>query len=149
MLEKYIRFPTGEELAEVIYGFRMKWCFPQCVGAIDGTHIPVAAPELNHTDYYNRKGWYSMIVQAVVDHDYCFETCVGWPGSVHDVRVFASSSIVHRIREGLLSDQPSIDYHDCETSVFLIGDSAYPLQTWLMKPFVNTGSLTHEQQHFN
>jgi hypothetical protein len=42
------------------------------VGAIDGSHIPVCAPAGMHTDYYNRKGWYSMIVQAVVDPDYLF-----------------------------------------------------------------------------
>ena len=44
----------------------------QCVGAIDGCHIPIAAPANSCTDYYNRKGWYSMILQGVVDHSYCF-----------------------------------------------------------------------------
>ena len=150
MLEKYIRFPTGEDLTNVINGFESKWGFPQCVGAIDGSHIPIAAPKLNHTDYYNRKGWYSMILQGVVDHDYLFrDICVGWPGSVHDARVFASSSIVKRIKEGLLSAGQSISYLGCQIPAFLIGDSAYPLQTWLMKPFANTGILTREQQHFN
>ena len=130
MLEKYIRFPTGEDLTNVINGFKSKWGFPQCVGAIDGSHIPIAAPELNHTDYYNRKGWYSMILQGVVDHDYLFcDICVGWPGSVHDARVFASSSIVKRIKEGLLSAGQSISYLGCQIPAFLIGDSAYPLQT--------------------
>ena len=40
--------------------------------AINGTHIPVSVPSENHTDYYNRKGWYSMIVQGLVDASYCF-----------------------------------------------------------------------------
>jgi hypothetical protein len=29
--------------------------FPQCCGAIDGTHIHIIAPKEHHTDYYNRK----------------------------------------------------------------------------------------------
>ena len=64
------------------------------------SHIPIAAPELNHTDYYNRKGWYLMLVQVVVDHDYLFrDICVGWAGSVHDARVFMNSLLYNKITE--------------------------------------------------
>ena len=77
----YISFPTGASLNTVINGFEHKWGFPQCVGAIDGCHVPISAPLMNHTNYYNRKRWYSMIIQAIVDHDYIFrDICVGWPG---------------------------------------------------------------------
>ena len=70
----------------------------QCVGSIDGCHIPIMPPAQNHTDYYNQKGWYSVIVQVVVDHDYLFwDICVGWPGSIHDARVFASSGIYKKL----------------------------------------------------
>ena len=34
MLKKYISFPTGKLLAKMIDGFRMKWGFPQCIGAM-------------------------------------------------------------------------------------------------------------------
>ena len=52
--------------------FFTKWNFPQCVGAIDGTHIEIVAPDENSADYYNRKGRYSIIMQAVVDHAHRF-----------------------------------------------------------------------------
>ena len=105
LLKIYISFPTGESLKTVINGFEHKWGFPQCVGAIDGCHVPISAPLMNHTDYYNRKGWYSMIIQAIVDHDYIFrDICVGWPGSVHDARVFANSLIYKKITEEKLLD---------------------------------------------
>ena len=72
LMSKYIEFPAGQVLQNIIEGFELKLGFPQCVGAIDVSHIPICAPELNHTEYYNRKGWYSMVVQAVVNHDYLF-----------------------------------------------------------------------------
>lgn len=76
----------------MIDGFNCRWQMIQCAGAVDGCHIPVKPPTCHRTDCYNRKGWYSVILQAVVDHDYLFtDIMVGWPGSVHDSRVLENS----------------------------------------------------------
>ena len=48
--------------------FRVDHGFPQCVGAVDGTHIPIVSPRECPADYYNRKGWHSIILQGTVDH---------------------------------------------------------------------------------
>lgn len=130
--------------------FQTKWGIPKYVGAIDGYHIPIAAPTGNHTDYYNRKGFYSMPLQGVVDADYRFlDICIGWPGNVYDVHVLVHSPIYTRItEEDLLPNKPmSID--GVNVPSFLIGDSAYPLQMWLMKPFSQSGVLTTEMKQYN
>ena len=44
LMPLYIKWPCGERLEETVTGFRSKWKFPQCVGAIDGTHIEIVAP---------------------------------------------------------------------------------------------------------
>ena len=44
LLPKYIRIPTGDNLKAVIEGFKEKLGFPQCVGVVDGTHIPIVSP---------------------------------------------------------------------------------------------------------
>ena len=104
LLKKYIKFPQGDKLQDVVDGFKTKWGVPQCVGAIDGCHIPISSPAMNRTDYYNRKGWHSMILQGVVDHSYCFmDINVGWPGSIHDARVFAQSALYQNITENHLT----------------------------------------------
>lgn len=36
-----------------------------------------------------------------------------------------------------------------DTSIVIIGDSAYPLLTWLMKPFPHKGALTEGEKRFN
>jgi len=85
-------------------------------------------PAMNHTDYYNRKGFYSVIVQAVVDYN-CFfrNVCVGWPGSIHDARVFANSLLYRKVsnKQLLQGDGIQIDDHDIPT--LLVGGSAYPI----------------------
>ena len=52
---------AGNQLEQVTESFKQKWNVLQCVGAIDGCHIPIAAPVRNHTDYYNRKGYKAYI----------------------------------------------------------------------------------------
>ena len=80
MMHRFIRLPTGDKLEEIVAGFRDRWGFPQCAGAVDGTHIPIIAPDEYNADYHNRKGWYSILMQAVVDHQYRFtDVCIGWP----------------------------------------------------------------------
>ena len=66
LLPKYIRIPTADGLKDVVEGFKHKWEFPQCAGAVDGTHIPIISPEECPADYFNRKGWHSILMQGVV-----------------------------------------------------------------------------------
>ena len=81
-------------MKEVVDGFETFWGFPQAVGAIDGSHIPIIRPEESGSDYYNRKGYYSILVQGLVDHRGIFlDVNIGWPGKVHDARVFVNSSL--------------------------------------------------------
>ena len=48
---RYIRIPQGNGIQQIVDGFLSRWQYPQCAGALDGTHIPVLAPAENHTDY--------------------------------------------------------------------------------------------------
>ena len=67
LLPIHIRTPDADKLLEMATFFQNCWRVPQCVGAIDGSHIPILAPEEYPCDYYNWKGWHSVVLQAVVD----------------------------------------------------------------------------------
>lgn len=62
--------PDNNECREIAAAFEKKTHIPQLIGTIDGTHIPILPPSDGYRDYVNRKGWPSMILQAVVDNKY-------------------------------------------------------------------------------
>lgn len=149
LMPQYIKIPEGERLKETISIFESKWGFPQCDGAVDGSHIPIMAPEEYHTDYFNRKGWHSVILQGSVGPNYTFwDINVGWPGSVHDARVLANTDVYKKAVESKLFPPWTRTIHGTEIPTVIIGDPAYPLLSWLMKPFSDTGRLSRQQQNF-
>lgn len=66
----------------------------------------------------------------------------GAAGRVHDARVFGISLICDLLNGGE-ADQ-YIEEHQ-----HLLGDNAYPLLSWLMKPFRDNGHLTEEKRRYN
>ena len=150
LLPRYIKWPTGESLKTVIQGFEEKNGFPQCAGAVDGTHIPIVSPQHCPADYYNRKGWHSVIMQGVVDYRGLFtDVYVGWPGRVHDARVFSNSALSHKGNNGTLFPGWKKRIAGKEVPIVVLGDPAYPLLPWLMKAFPDNGRLTQQQKTFN
>jgi hypothetical protein len=145
----FLARPTDEQFAEIAEGFQHRWGFPQCVGAIDGSHIPIIAPQEHRNEYYNRKGWYSMQLQAVCDHRYRFwDIEVGWPGRAHDARVFSNSGLFHAAQDGTLFPPTTKRIGQTDVPLNLIGDPAYPLLDWLMKPYPGA-ALDDDRTHYN
>ena len=150
LLKEYIKFPTGNCLTSVVDEFKTKWSGPQCVGAIDGCHVTISAPNHLHTDYYNRKGWYSILTQGGFDANHRFlDVCIGWPGSVHDARVFTISTLYDKIEHHHILSNNTITVFGVSIPLYMIGDSAYPLKLWLMKPFAHNADLTSNQRNYN
>ena len=98
MTPEMIHFPdTNKELLAAMLTFDDK--FPNCVGAIDGSHIQIQRPKEHGTDYYNRKGYYSILLQAVCDGSAKFwSVSCGHPGSIHDARMLKRSALYRNVQ---------------------------------------------------
>ncbi|KAL1489224.1 hypothetical protein ABEB36_014157 [Hypothenemus hampei] len=131
-----IKWPTNEEQIEIEEHYRGKG-FPGVVGIIDGTHIRIDKPDEDSDSYLNRKHFYSIQAQVVCDHKKrIVDIFVGYPGSVHDGRVFRNSPLSRILQE------------KCR-DFYLLADSGYPCLPQMLTPFRDTGNLTRRQRNFN
>ena len=59
------------------------------------------------------------------------------------------STIYQKCHEGILMPDWAVNYNSVDIPPVLLGDPAYLLQSWLMKPFINNGHLIDGQRKFN
>jgi len=113
--------------------------FPKCVGYIDGSTADFAqAPVENKDAYWSRKKKYCMQFQIICDPFKVIRSLItGYPGSVHDARVYSTSA---------LCQKPGKFFSAAE---YIIGDSAYPASEYLIPPYKNRNKLTKEESKFN
>lgn len=128
------------------------WQFPCCWSIVDGRHIPIkcspGGPE-SHKEYYNFKNFYSVIMMGMVDSNYRFiwGTC-GFPRNSHDPIILQSTKLWVDIRESELLPHIAKGIGGVTVPPLVLGNSTFPFQTWMMKPYGNA-VLTPKQRYFN
>ena len=102
-LRVIISFRRAHELGEISMGFERIGGFPGIIAAVDGMYTPISSPQRRQVDYVNVHGWHSINSLALVDSKYIFRFFrTGYPGRVHDARMFRDSSIANAINRGNL-----------------------------------------------
>ena len=139
--KKVITWPDEEEWKQIGSRITQAHGLVNCVGLIDGTLFPLAyAPTLNAEDYFTRKGNYAIKALFVCD-DKARITLVemGWPGSVHDNRVWLNSD-VYLAKEKYFSSKE-----------YLLGDSAFSASMVMVPAFKKSpnAALSEERKYFN
>ena len=153
-----IAWPVGRRLVRTAAGFQLKQRFPNCIGAIDGSHIYVAAPSntIVAADHRNRNKSFSILLQGVVDSK-CYFTSIntGPPGSLHDSAHFKSSELYRKVEEGIMGgfhDDPLTWGGGLTFPPYIVADKGYPLLSWCITPFKMGPMglpLTREEAWFN
>ncbi|XP_057294525.1 uncharacterized protein LOC130623036 [Hydractinia symbiolongicarpus] len=152
--EQYLRPPKAlDEWKKIAQDFNDMWDLPHCIGAIDGKHIRMEAPINSGSLYYNYKGFFSIILMAICDARYVFSFVdIGDYGSNNDSGVFRRSAIGKSFfkKEMNLPEPENIENSPTFGLMpyYLVGDDAFPLQQWLMKPYPGQG-IKENQLIFN
>ncbi len=149
---EYVKCPkTKAEWRKVARKFSSRWNFHHALGAIDGKHFKIIKPKDSGSTYYNYKGFFSVIMLALVDADYKFLwTQIGIPGATSDSAIFNECDLKKGIegRWTHLPDPDPLPQRDGDIPYFIIGDDAFAIKTWMMKPY-GSRHLKHEERIFN
>eukprot|EP01018_Ginkgo_biloba_P031683 Gb_23661 [translate_table: standard] len=135
----FIQWPTHlTSLHQIKEGFHLKQGFPNCCRVIDATHIKMDLPYNDSSvDWYNRKHYYSMLIQAIVDSNMQFlDICTGWPRSLNDTRLVRNSSFYILCEGGERLNEHMISISIINMREYIVGDGDYKLLPWLIVPFL-------------
>ena len=72
LVEKHMPFPIAEFLEKSAKDYERLWNFPNCVASIEGKHVHIKCPKLSGSRHFNYKGFFSEILQGLVDARYNF-----------------------------------------------------------------------------
>lgn len=140
--------PTPDQLKNISSEYLLRWNLPNCIGALDGKHVLIQAPNYSGSTYFSYKKSFSMILMATCDAYYKFTYVdIGAPGSSHDSAVFKESVFGKALINGTLPlPEPEVlPGTDILFPFFLAADAAFPLHKNIMRPF--PGSFLDERKN--
>ena len=110
--------------------FLKRWNFPHTCGALDGKHIACKSPPKSGSQYFNYKGFYSVVLMGLVDADYKFIWAdIGGKGSSSDAHIYNNSEIKKLAEDRTIgfpaTDTLPNDYQN--VPYFFFGDDAFAL----------------------
>ncbi|KAK5647992.1 hypothetical protein RI129_002884 [Pyrocoelia pectoralis] len=118
--------------------------FPDIIGCIDCTHIAIVAPKAEDLEmpgviFYCRKQYYSLNVQIVCNAKLqILNINARFPGSVHDSAIWQASLVRRHLANEFSENRQQMTY--------LLGDSGYPLEPWLLTPIANP-AINNEREY--
>ncbi|KAF2901953.1 hypothetical protein ILUMI_04235 [Ignelater luminosus] len=136
---KIISWPHVNRANEISQSIDRPYHMQGVIGMIDGTAIEINAPKEHRMSYFNRKSYFSVVLQGICDHNMLFtDVYAGQPGSKHDYAVFEKSDIFERINNKEVSF-PGNSY--------IIGDLAYKLSNFFMVGFKHNRPLSQREKN--
>lgn len=139
------------EWEAIAQGFEDLWQFPHCVGALDGKHVALDPPPQSGAEYRNYKGFFSIVLMALVDADLKFLFVdVGRNGRMNDSGIWGACKLKEAM-EGeppILPEAKLLPRSSQVAPYVIVGDEGFGLKPYLMRPYPVT-ELDEDKRIFN
>lgn len=142
---------TPEGWKDIARTFSDRWNFHHYSGALDGKHIRIKAPANCGSEYFNYKGYNSIVLLALVDGNYKFRWMeIGAGGGSSDAQISNMCSLKQAMDDETIGIPPDeiLPRDNRDIPYFVIGDAAFALRTTLVKP-VGAKPLPIRERIFN
>uniref|UniRef100_A0A182IEP8 DDE Tnp4 domain-containing protein n=1 Tax=Anopheles arabiensis TaxID=7173 RepID=A0A182IEP8_ANOAR len=154
VLREQVKLPTcSDEWKRIAQGFQDKWNFPHAIGAIDGKHVMIKSPPHSGTDYFNYRRHFSIVLLGVVDANCNFMYAdIGAKGRISDGGVFKNSMLHKKLERnelGIPSPAPLYQTSRILVPYMLLGDKAFPLTKYCLRPFSGFTERGSVERNFN
>lgn len=150
LVPSHMPTPTEQHLKAIAEDFEATWNFPHCIGAIDGKHCEIKKPPKSGSAHWCYKKRNSIVMQAVADAKRRFVAVeVGGRGKQSDGGTFTASTLYKLIENNKYKvPMPKrLTNSDVIAPYVLVGDEAYPLKHYLMRPYPER--VLNERKNFN
>lgn len=146
----YLKVPSMEEFESIAKGFQERTGYPNCCGAIDGSHIRIKVPVDQRSSYYSHQCNYSCLLLAICDHRMRFYwLTTGHPGRSGDAGTFNTTQFYSQLNSNTVLPSSNLTLNGVQIPYHLIGDSAFARTSWLSKPFSQSVNQTNQVKGYN
>lgn len=149
----FLQLPrTEEEWKNIAVDFERQWNFPHCLGAMDGKHVTIVAPNGRGSEFYNYKGTHSMVLLAIVNANYQFIMCdFGTNGRVSDGGVLKNTKFFETLENNTLQipRASQVTNSSRELPYVFVADDAFSLRADTMKPFRQADLISQDRKIYN
>lgn len=163
--------PSARDWLTIVREFQSLWNFPNCLGAVDGKHVMIQAPPNSGSLFFNYKGFFSVVLLATCDANYKFTTVdIGGYGKQSDGGIFLKCGLGKALQEGKLTknsliwcsatirhftgslpipDKVALEGTTISQPCTFVGDDAFALSEFMMKPYPEKGLKDRKKRIFN
>ena len=124
---EFVYYPNRQQMEATATFIYKEYGIKNLFVGVDGTHIrfpekPRDYPPHHHwKQYTNRKNYFSINAMIVGNEERILHVDCGWPGSIHDGRIWNRSNIKEVV--------------ESQNRYCIVGDSGYAISEHMMKPF--------------